>query len=142
MTGVITLTDIAERFHDTALPFFMIGEIESNLRKCLSAGLSEEAIRAVQPKRQQTGKVTDLMFGQYLKLIRAEANNPASIAATAANWQALGRQGVDRDRFISQLSRVKDIRNHIAHFGSRPPGAEDIDTLRRFSELLKMLVWH
>lgn len=139
LSGIITPTDITNRFHETALPFFLIGEIELHLRECLEARLSADAIRAVQPKNKKSGKITDLMFGDYLKLLRPNPQNVAFDTAANANWKALGWHGIDRTLFIEQLTQVKNIRNSIAHFDAKPPSATDLDVLLKFSNLLRVL---
>ncbi|MET7767443.1 CBS domain-containing protein [Nocardia sp. NPDC005366] len=139
LTGIITPTDITDRFHETALPFFLVGEIEIQLRSCLGA-LHPDAIRGVQSKNNKTGDIGDLMFGDYLKLLRPDSQNPSFDAAAEANWKALGWLGVDRARFIDHLTKVKNIRNGIAHFDTKPPSATDLDVLRKFSALLKQLM--
>jgi hypothetical protein len=132
--GIVTASDIAARFQATALPFFLVGEIEFRLRKCLGARLTPEAIRAVQSKK--TGEVSDLMFGQYVKLLRGSPHNPDA----DNNWKALGWAGVDRDQFVSQLDRVREIRNAIAHFDREPLSTQRMAELQEFSGLLKQLI--
>ncbi|MCQ4043241.1 CBS domain-containing protein [Streptantibioticus rubrisoli] len=137
-SGIVTAADITARFHATALPFFLVGEIEFGLRKCLGAKLSPDAIRAVQHKNKQTGNIADLMFGQYVRLLREDENNPTLSAQADANWAALGWTGVSRRQFVHALSRVKDIRNKIAHFDNEPLTEQLITELVEFSGLLKM----
>jgi CBS domain-containing protein len=137
-SGIVTAADITARFHATALPFFLVGEIEFGLRKCLGAKLSPDAIRAVQHKNKQTGNIADLMFGQYLTLLRADEKHPTLRAQADANWAALGWTGVNRTQFVHALGRVKDIRNKIAHFDNEPLTEQLIAELVEFSGLLKM----
>ena len=89
-----------QRFETTAWPFFVVGEIEFRLRKCLGAKLGEDAIRASSRqigRRQQTGNIADLMFGQYVKLLTEDPEQQAEALQRAAgadqNWQALGWAG-------------------------------------------------
>ncbi|MFR9751413.1 CBS domain-containing protein [Nocardia sp. 004] len=138
LNGIITTTDITNRFHETALPFFLVGKIELQLRSCLGARLTPDAIRAVQG-RNKTGDISDLMFGDYLKLLRPNNQNASFDAAAAANWQALGWRSIDRTSFIDHLTRVKNIRNNIAHFDAKPPSVADIEDLQKFSTLLNIL---
>lgn len=142
LTGIVTAADITDRFEATALPFFLVGEIEFQLRKCLGAKLGVEAIRAVQPNKaeKQTGDIADLMFGDYVKLLDADQKNAAARANADRNWRALGWTGVDRTQFVHQLDRVRHIRNKIAHFDSEPLTPQRIVELREFAGLLKQLV--
>ncbi|WP_194290153.1 CBS domain-containing protein [Nocardia macrotermitis] len=134
LTGIITTADITRRFHDTALPYYLLGEIESRLRSCLSR-LDANAIGAILKGKNS---IAGLMFGDYLKLLHPESDKYA--AAVEANWQSLGWRGVDRAMFVNDLRRVKSVRNSIAHFDPTPPTPEDIDHLRKFSSLLKQLM--
>ncbi|WP_190817002.1 CBS domain-containing protein [Saccharopolyspora pogona] len=142
-TGIVTAADITVRFETTALPFFLVGEIEFQLRKCLGAKLPADAIREVQtrqPKEQRTGDVADLQFGDYVKLLKADQKTSTACANADSNWRALGWSGVDRTQFVHQLDRVREIRNKIAHFDSEPLTPQRIGELREFAGLLKQLV--
>ncbi|WNO67140.1 CBS domain-containing protein [Streptomyces sp. AM2-3-1] len=139
--GIVTAADITDRFDATAWPFFVVGEIESRLRKCLGAKIGEDAIRAVQPNqaKMQTGLITDLMFNGYVKLLDGEQQNPALRARADQNWEALGWPGVDRGQFVRQLDRVRDIRNSIAHFDAKPLTPKLSGELREFVGLLRQI---
>ncbi|UCM87239.1 CBS domain-containing protein [Streptomyces marincola] len=140
-TGIVTAADITERFDATAWPFFVIGEIEYRLRKCLGTKLSADAIRAVQEKGagQPTGQIADLMFGGYVKLLDGDQKSTSLRAAADQNWAALGWGGVDRIQFVHQLDRVRRIRNKIAHFDPEPLSQQLNDELRQFVGLLRQL---
>ncbi|MET8488233.1 CBS domain-containing protein [Streptomyces tendae] len=145
ISGIVTAADITQRFDATAWPFFVIGEIEFRLRKCLGARLGEEAIRAVQHNDRKTGKIADLMFGQYVMLLDGDQRNKqghrkeALCAAADQNWQTLGWPGVNRIQFVHQLDRVRAIRNQIAHFDPEPLTAQRSQELRQFAGLLRQL---
>ena len=141
-SGIVTSADITARFEATALPFFLIGEIEFQLRKCLGAKLTADSIRAVQPNnpQKQTGDIADLMFGDYVKLLNADQNSPVLCANADRNWQDIGWTGVDRTQFVHQLDKVRLIRNKIAHFDNEPLTPQRITDLREFAGLLKQLV--
>ncbi|WP_026343754.1 CBS domain-containing protein [Nocardia sp. BMG111209] len=138
LTGIITPTDITNQFHDTALPFFLVGEIEFRLRACLRDRIGPDSIREVQ-RYKKTGDIDDLVFGDYLSLLRTDQQKVSLNASAEANWQNLGWHGVDRNMFIDHLIQVKNIRNSIAHFDAKPTSLEDITVLRKFSALLKAL---
>ncbi|MCX5089894.1 CBS domain-containing protein [Streptomyces sp. NBC_00365] len=144
ISGIVTATDITQRFDVTAWPFFVVGEIELRLRKCLGAKISEDAIRAVQ-QYGQTGKIADLQFGDYVKLLDGDQRNKngqrkeAMCAAADQNWQALGWTGVNRVQFVHQLDRVRHIRNKIAHFDAEPMSPQRSEELRQFVGLLRQL---
>ncbi len=145
ISGIVTATDITQRFDVTAWPFFVVGEIEFRLRKCLGAKLGEDAIRAVQQNDRKTGNIADLMFGQYVTLLDGDQRSKAGhrkdalCAAADENWQALGWSGVNRVQFVHQLDRVRDIRNQIAHFDPEPLSPQRSEELRQFVGLLRQL---
>ncbi|MFD4341532.1 CBS domain-containing protein [Streptomyces anulatus] len=139
-SGIVTAADITERFGATAWPFFVIGEIEFRLRKCLGAKIGPDAIRAVQPNqaRMQTGLITDLMFNGYVKLLDGEQQNPVLRAKADENWKALDWR-MNRIQFVRQLDRVRRIRNSIAHFDAEPLTSRLSDELRGFLRILREL---
>ncbi|MBO8193379.1 CBS domain-containing protein [Streptomyces oryzae] len=136
-TGIVTAADITERFDATAWPFFVVGEIEFRLRKCLGAALDPENIRAVQHKNKKTGLITDLMFNGYVKLLDGHQQDPALRQKADQNWQALGWTLADRVQFVHQLDRVRVIRNMIAHFDPQPLSKSLCEELRQFVGLLR-----
>ncbi|MFF3261397.1 CBS domain-containing protein [Streptomyces sp. NPDC002932] len=141
LCGIVTAADVTDRFGTTAWPFFVVGEIESRLRKCLGAKLGEDAIRAVQggSVTKRTGLITDLMFNGYVKLLDSDQQNPTLRALSHDNWTALGWPGVDRGQFVRQLDRVREIRNSIAHFDAEPLTAKRSEELREFVGLLRQI---
>ncbi|MFF0035222.1 CBS domain-containing protein [Streptomyces mirabilis] len=145
ISGIVTATDITQRFDATAWPFFVVGEIELRLRKCLGAKMSEDAIRGVQRNDKKTGKIADLTFGQYVMLLDGDQRNKhgqrleAMCSAADQNWLALGWTGVNQVQFVHQLNRVRNIRNQIAHFDSEPLSQQRSEELRQFVGLLRQL---
>ncbi|MFF4656583.1 CBS domain-containing protein [Streptomyces sp. NPDC001381] len=145
ISGIVTATDITQRFDATAWPFFVVGEIELRLRKCLGAKMSEDAIRGVQRNDKKTGKIADLTFGQYVMLLDGDQRNKqgqrleAKCAAADQNWQTLGWSGVNQVQFVHQLNRVRNIRNQIAHFDAEPLSPQRSEELRQFVGLLRQL---
>ncbi|MCX4909559.1 CBS domain-containing protein [Streptomyces sp. NBC_00878] len=142
--GIVTAADVTQRFGATAWPFFAVGDIEFRLRKCLGTKLGPEAILAVQPDYKQTGQITDLMFGDYVKLLdgnprSAKQREQQRAARADQNWLDLGWPGVDRVQFVHQLDRVRQIRNKIAHFDPDPLSQQLTDELRQFVGLLRQL---
>lgn len=141
-SGIVTSADITERFDATARPFFIVGEIEFLLRKCLGSAIDPEAIKAVQPKKpeRQTGKISDLMFGDYVSLLDGQQSKEALRPRADQNWQALGWPMVNRVQFVYQLDQVRRIRNKIAHFAPEPLDQGYLDELGQFLRILRQLV--
>ncbi|QUC61560.1 CBS domain-containing protein [Streptomyces sp. A2-16] len=143
LSGVVTAADVTDRFEGAARPFFIVGEIESLLRRCLGAALNEEAIKAVQTNKKaehRTGQVSDLMFGDYLRLLDGDQTKTSLAEAADANWESLKWPNMPREQFIGRLKRVKDIRNRIAHFDEKPLPKEMIDELTTFAKVLRAFV--
>ncbi|MFG2905822.1 CBS domain-containing protein [Kitasatospora sp. NPDC048286] len=143
LSGIVTAEDVTDRFEGAARPFFLVGEIESLLRRGLGAALGQEAIKAVQTNKkvdERSGLITDLMFGDYIKLLDG-AQTKQSLAANAdVNWVTLGWTAMDRTQFVHHLKRVKDIRNRIAHFSEKPLPADMLAELTSFTKLLRDFV--
>ncbi|NUV53532.1 CBS domain-containing protein [Streptomyces coelicolor] len=139
-SGIVTAADVTERFEGAARPFFIVGEIESLLRRCLGAALDTEAIKAVQTNKkpeQRTGQVSDLMFGDYLRLLDGDQTKQSFAERADRNWEALKWPNMPREQFVGLLKRVKDIRNRIAHFDEKPLPQEMIDELTTFAKVLR-----
>ncbi|MET7474724.1 CBS domain-containing protein [Streptomyces sp. NPDC005648] len=139
-SGIVTSADITERFDATARPFFIVGEIEFLLRKCLGAAIDPEAIKAVQPKNRQTGKISDLQFGDYVKLLDGQQVKESLRPMADQNWPALGWPMVNRVQFVYQLDQVRKIRNKIAHFAPEPLEQQSLEELGQFLRILRQLV--
>ncbi|MFF6912181.1 CBS domain-containing protein [Streptomyces sp. NPDC012466] len=141
ISGIVTYQEIVRRFQNTARPFFLLGEIESLLRRWLGARLDSEAVIAVQATNrkpeQRTGKVEDLMFGDYVLLLDGTQRRTALAQRADANWVALGRPALDRGQFVHHLQRVQAIRNRIAHFDDDPLPPEDMRDLTSFARQLR-----
>lgn len=134
-SGIITTADVADWFHQGALPFFLVGEIEEKLRRVL-APIPPEAISLLQSKNRKTGKIEDLMFGEYIKLLENDGKKPILAKQADQNWSLLGWSTTDRVGFVRQLNLVREIRNRIAHFNAKPLSEADLDTLQQFVRIL------
>ncbi|MEZ3178690.1 CBS domain-containing protein [Streptomyces pimonensis] len=140
LSGIVTAADVTERFEGAARPFFIVGEIESLLRRCLGAALDVETIKAVQTNRkpeQRTGQVSDLMFGDYLRLLDGDQTKQSLAERADRNWEALKWPNMPREQFIGLLKRVNVIRNRIAHFSEKPLPPEMTDELTTFAKVLR-----
>ncbi|MET7410879.1 CBS domain-containing protein [Streptomyces rubiginosohelvolus] len=143
LSGIVTAADVTERFAGSARPFFIVGEIESLLRRCLGAALDEGSVKAVQINKKpehRTGQVSDLMFGDYLRLLDGDQAKQSLAQQADRNWEALKWPNMPREQFIGRLTRVKDIRNRIAHFDEKPLPAKMIEELTAFAALLRAFV--
>jgi hypothetical protein len=76
---------------------------------------------------QQLLHMTDLTFGEYIRLIESEEN-----------WKKLKIE-IDRVTFIAQLNRVREVRNDVMHFDPDGLDDDDLTFLREFAQFLKRL---
>jgi CBS domain-containing protein len=137
--GIITGADITARFHKLAQPFFLVGEIEFRIRRCLGPKLAGDPVRALG-KKYQLGDFSRLMFGDYVKLLATDQQDARLAQLAETNWATLGWTGVNQAQFVAQLDRVRAIRNQIAHFDEQPLTEQQTDELYQFSGLLKQLL--
>jgi hypothetical protein len=128
--GIVTPTDFNDQFRRLAEPFLLVGEIENGVRRILYGKFTskelEEAKSPGDDGRTITA-VTDLTFGEYVRLIEPEKR-----------WKKLGLE-IDRNEFLAKLNRIRDIRNDVMHFDPDGLDPSDLMALREFARFLKML---
>ncbi len=130
ISGIITASDFNVQFQKLAEPFLLVGEIEHGIRRILYGKFSKPELNAAKvsgdDERDVEG-VSDLTFGEYLRLVEDEKR-----------WKKL-KLAIDRVEFVKRLDRVREIRNDVMHFD--PDGLDDADlhTLREFAQFLKRL---
>jgi Predicted transcriptional regulator with C-terminal CBS domains len=130
ISGIITASDFNVQFQQLAEPFLLIGEIENGVRQILHGKFSKAELESAKLS-SDSGRiiegVTDLTFGEYIKLIETEAK-----------WKKLGL-AIDRPEFVKSLHQIREIRNDVMHFD--PDGLDDADykTLREFAAFLRRL---
>jgi CBS domain-containing protein len=125
LIGIVTTADLAAEFVSVAGPFFVLGEIERRLRRCLGRAYGEEDVRQVHKDRRRSS-TDQLMFGEYIRLLDNELR-----------WKKLNWPGVDRTHFVGLLRHVKDVRNTVMHFNSGPLHDDQLALLDRFVGILR-----
>lgn len=128
--GMITATDLNDQFRLLAEPFLLVGEIENGVRRLLHGKFTTTELHSVKNPAEAGRDIesaADLTFGDYIRLIEQDAY-----------WKRLALQ-IDRVTFVSQLNRVREIRNDVVHFD--PDGLDDSDLkfLRDVAHFLKRL---
>lgn len=124
ITGIITSHDISETFGQLGEPFLVIGEIENHIRDLIDGCFRKDELQAARDplvSGRTVEDVSNLTFGEYLRLIE----NPA-------NWSKLGLK-IDRAILVADLKEVRRIRNEVMHFD--PEGIED-DDLKKLRDFL------
>jgi predicted transcriptional regulator len=127
LAGIVTTADLSLQFKDLGEPFLLLGQIEDYVRNLIANKYHKaELIQACDPADlgREIEDVADLTLGEYIRLLE----NPA-------RWDKLGVP-IDRKTFLSELERVRGIRNDVMHFDPDPVGPEDLAVLRKFVRFL------
>ncbi|MGH3187214.1 MAG: CBS domain-containing protein [Streptosporangiaceae bacterium] len=125
--GIVTTADLGFQFRDLTMPFFQVGEIESRLRVCINRVFGPEELRQVTG-RQELKSADDMMFGQYVQLLKDEAR-----------WRRMRWEGIDHTRFIDSLDSTRKIRNKIMHFGEELSDTDKQRLMRCLNYMRTML---
>jgi CBS domain-containing protein len=129
--GIVTASDLSLQFQQMTEPFLILGEIEQHIRKMIEKGrFAVEELRAAkdpEDAEREVNRVADLTLGEYIRLLE----NPD-------RWAKLNLR-IDRTIFITELNKVKLIRNDVMHFDPDPLGEEDTIRLREFVRFLQRL---
>ncbi|MCZ7437720.1 hypothetical protein O7598_15035 [Micromonospora sp. WMMC241] len=126
ISGIITAADVVRKYDETATPFFLIGEIDQELRQLLQNTFDEETVKQACLSAGASFKSFDSMsIGQY----QAVLDNPDC-------WKQLGWP-LDRKVFIKRLDRLRRVRNNVMHFNPDPVKLADVHKLRNFLDLIR-----
>jgi hypothetical protein len=129
--GIVTAYDISTQFQQLTQPFLLLGDIENHMRYLISTKFTVEDLQQVKDPNdadQEIKDVSDLTFGQYVRLLQNELN-----------WAKLSMR-IDRRTFVGWLDRVREIRNDVMHFDPDPIDVADLDLLKEFARFLER--WH
>jgi hypothetical protein len=130
IVGILTPYDISATFGQLAEPFLVLGEIENHIRDLIRGRFTKDELALARDPGDPTrlvGDVTDLTFGEYMRLIE----NPE-------RWGKLGLQ-IDRVLFIKDLDEIRRIRNDVMHFDPEGIDDRDLKTLRDHVGFLQRL---
>jgi CBS domain-containing protein len=130
ISGIITASDFNQQFRQIAEPFMLVGEIENGVRNLLKGKFSSVEIQSAKAPGDDTRSIeaiSDLTFGEYIRLIESEAR-----------WKKLNL-AIDRVAFIERLNSIREIRNDVMHFDPEGLSESDMATLREFAQFLKRL---
>lgn len=126
IAGIITAADVVHKYDETAAPFFLIGEIDQELRQLLVNIFDEDTVRSACESAGLTfSSVGSMSIGQY----QAVLDNPAC-------WDQLGWP-LDRKLFVGRLNELRMVRNKVMHFNPDPIKISDVDKLRNFLNLIR-----
>ena len=130
LCGIVTATDFSEQFRKLGEPFLLIGEIENNIRKLISGKFTASELAEIKDpndKDRKLAAITDLTFGDYVKLLQDDRRWKKVVLA------------LDRADFVKRLDKIREIRNDIMHFDPDGIADDDLQTLQEFSKLMTRL---
>jgi predicted transcriptional regulator len=126
VSGIVTAADVVRKYDDTATPFFLIGEVDQELRQLIMNSFEEDTVRQACKSAGTSFKSFETMtIGQY----QAVLGDPMC-------WQQLGWP-LDRAQFVERLSEIRRVRNNVMHFNPDPPRPIDVEKLRIFLRLIR-----
>lgn len=124
--GIVTASDIAEEFKKHAEAFFLIEEIEKQIRYLLKDCKIDELLICLDPEKlgKEVKDIYDLSFGHYAVALERDAF-----------FEKLNLC-IEKSVFVKGLHDVRLIRNDVMHFSPDPMSPEDIEKLRTFARFL------
>ena len=127
ISGLLTVTDIADEFFELAEPFLLIGQIETTIRVLLEDKFNSEELSEVKhgDDDRDISSVSDLTFSEYIQLMRK-----------GDNWTKI-EIPLDKDEFTKKLDEVREIRNDVMHFSSDDLDPDQQNTLKLTAQFLK-----
>lgn len=130
ISGLLTVTDIADEFFELAEPFLLIGQIETSIRVLLEDKFTVEELREIKygDDERPVDSVSDLTFNEYIELMRK-----------GENWSKI-QVPLDKVEFTKKLVEVRDIRNDVMHFSSDNLDPEQQQTLKLTAQFLKEIL--
>ena len=123
IAGIVTPSDVVQRYGDMATPFFLVGELDQTLRWIVSHTFDIETVQRLCNKAYITS-YDQLSIGDHQRVLE---NKDA--------WETLGWP-LDRAAFIARLEEIRLIRNKVMHFHPDPVPEDAVDKLRMFNSLL------
>jgi CBS domain-containing protein len=130
ISGIVTASDLTLQFGQLGEPFLVLGEIENHIRGIIDGKFTKQELEAVRDPGDSTREihdVSDLTFGEYLRLLE-----------DPTRWDKLNLR-IDRKAFTKDLDEIRRIRNDVMHFDPDGIGEDDLATLRRFVQFLQRL---
>ncbi len=113
--GIVTPADIAAEFGAMAAPFFLIGEIEEQLRWLVreKLDLASAMTAASMATDEAPNSILDFTMGDLYRILSKDEN-----------WNKVGIK-FDRAAFCRELDAVREIRNAVMHFRDLPEGSTE-----------------
>jgi hypothetical protein len=128
VVGLVTPHHIASEFTALAKPFFLLGEIEEQLRR-ICRGLPLAMLRAGRSPQngREVSEAHHLSLGELVRLLE-----------DPKKWQLL-KLRAHQPQVVKRLNKVCAIRNDVMHFDPDPPTDDEIATLIDLEKFLRGL---
>lgn len=129
IAGIVTQSDLSEKFLELSEPFLVIGEIERGVRQLLHAKFTQKELEDARNEHDDRliESPSDLTFGEYIRLIEKPSR-----------WNKI-KIKLERVEFIDRLKKINSIRNDVMHFNPEGIELDDLLFLRRFADFLRRL---
>lgn len=126
ISGIVTAADVVRKYDETATPFFLIGEIDQELRQLIVNTFDEDTVRNACLAARLTFKSLESMsISQY-----------QAVLANEACWRQLGWP-LDRSLFVARLDELRKVRNNVMHFNPDPVRPSEVVKLRHFLKVIR-----
>ena len=124
--GIVTAADVVRVYDQMATPFFLIGEVDQELRRLIRSRFEIEDIQPVCAAGADLQSFDDMTMGDYLAVLR-----------NGDCWEKLGWD-LDRKVFGEHLDEIRKIRNKVTHFNNPDPiPPSDVNRLRNFLTVIR-----
>ncbi|WP_198170434.1 restriction system modified-DNA reader domain-containing protein [Actinoplanes awajinensis] len=124
--GIVTAADVVHVYDQMATPFFLIGEVDQELRHLIRSRFEIEDIQLVCMAGTDLQSFDDMTMGDYLAVLR-----------NSDCWEKLGWD-LDRKVFGEHLEEIRKIRNKVTHFNNPDPIPQsDVNRLRNFLTVIR-----
>lgn len=125
--GIVTATDVTERFLQETEQFVLLSELEGHIRNLLRDTVLVEDLKKLCPRDpgKEVTSIDEMTFGDYVTVFGNEEQ-----------WEKI-HIAADRKTFIEQLDAIRQVRNDVMHFRPLGPDGEHKDTLKCFVEYLR-----
>lgn len=127
--GIVTATDVTERFLQETEQFVLLSELEGHIRNLLRDTVLVEDLKKLCPRDpgKEVTSIDEMTFGDYVTVFGNEEQ-----------WEKI-HIAADRKAFLAQLESIRKLRNDVMHF--RPSGLseENKEMLKHFVKYLREL---
>jgi CBS domain-containing protein len=123
IAGILTAADVVETYDKTATPFFLIGEVDQELRQIIQNKFDIGTVRRVS--RGRPSSFDKLTMGDY-----------EAVLNDVDCWNALG-WGLDREVVHERLREIRLVRNRVMHFNASLVDPADAAKLSNFLRVIR-----